>query len=378
MWHEMRLYYDPFDKIRNGEKTIELRLNDEKRRKIRVGDTICFHRYEREYDVIICTVTDLYRFNSFEELYRALPLKQCGYTEEQEKDAKAEDMLEHYSLAEQRKYGVLGIGIRKSDQDYLTDCHMHLEYGDLSREYVMEFVDEAVKKGIHEIDILDHTHRFKEFEPCYEHLKIYDQQKQWLMQPTKFHNTLDEYIGLIDEMKRLDLPIKVKFGLEVCYTRDTEEMLKKILSGYQFDFLTGAVHSINSILYDMSFSKELLWDKYPADQIYRDYYEAVLNCVKSGLFTRLAHPDTIKMFKIYPDYDLSETYHLLGRALKQQDMLAEINTGCRYRYGHPDIGLSDELLAVFKEEDVQLITGSDAHKPADVGSFIKEATQRIK
>ena len=378
MWHEMRLYSDPFEKIRNGEKTIELRLNDGKRRKIQVGDTVFFHRYDREYDVIVCTVTALYRYRDFDELYRSLPLEKCGYIAEQVKDAKAEDMLEYYSLAQQQKYGVLGIEIKKTDQPYLCDCHMHLEYGDLSKEYVMEFVNEAFRKGLHEIDILDHTHRFKEFEPCYEHLKIHEEQKRWLMQPTKFHNTLDEYISLINEMKQLDLPIKVKFGLEVCYTKDTEEILKEILSDNRFDFLTGAVHSVNSILYDMSFSKELLWDKYPADQIYRDYYEAVMNCVKSGLFNRLAHPDTIKMFKIYPDYDLSKTYHLLGRLLHERGMLAEINTGCRYRYSHPDIGLSDELLSVFMDEDVQLITGSDAHKPADVGSFIHEAAQRMK
>ena len=374
----MRLYSDPFEKIRNKEKTIELRLNDEKRRKIRVGDTICFHRYDREYDVIICTVTDLYRFKDFEELYTSLPLDKCGYTKDQLKDAKAKDMLEYYSLEEQNEYGVLGIGIEKLDQDYLCDCHMHLEYGNLSKEYVMEFVDEAVRKGLHEIDILDHSHRFKEFEPCYKHLKIYEKQKQWLAQPTKFQNTLDEYMELIKKMKQVDLPIKVKFGLEVCYTKDTEKMIREILSGYRFDFLTGAVHSINSILYDMPFSGELLWDRYLADQIYRDYYEAVINCIDSGLFDRLAHPDTIKMFRIYPDYDLTETYCKLAESLKKQDMLTEINTGCRYRYDHPDIGLSEELIDIFKEEGVQLITGSDAHKPADVGIFIKEATQRMK
>ena len=374
----MRLYSDSFEKIRNGEKTIELRLNDEKRRKIQTGDTIFFHHCNREYDVIICTVTGLYHFKDFKELYRSLPLERCGYTKEETRNAGSEDMLKYYSLEKQKEYGVVGIEIRKNSQSYLADCHMHLEYGDLSKEYVLLFVDEAVKKGLHEIDILDHTHRFKEFEPCYEHLKVYAEQKEWLKQPTKFHNTLDEYISLIDEIRQLDLPIKVKFGLEVCYTRNTETMLRKILSGYHFDFLTGAVHSINSILYDMSFSQALLWNVYPADQIYRDYYGALADCINSGLFDRLAHPDTIKMFHIYPSYDLSETYSRIAGLLKKQAMMAEINTGCHYRYHHPDIGLSDELLSVFKKEGVQLITASDAHRPFDVGSYIREAAERLK
>ena len=40
--HEMRLHNEPFVLIKNGTKTIELRLNDEKRRQIKVGDTVTF------------------------------------------------------------------------------------------------------------------------------------------------------------------------------------------------------------------------------------------------------------------------------------------------------------------------------------------------
>ena len=39
----MKLNKEPFEKIKSGEKTIELRLYDEKRRKIKAGDTICFN-----------------------------------------------------------------------------------------------------------------------------------------------------------------------------------------------------------------------------------------------------------------------------------------------------------------------------------------------
>ena len=59
----------------------------------------------------------------------------------------------------------------------MIDGHMHLENGPLTKEYVYEFIDEAILKGIDEIQILDHTHRFKEFEKCYEPLKKYSKQK---------------------------------------------------------------------------------------------------------------------------------------------------------------------------------------------------------
>ncbi|MEJ7293843.1 hypothetical protein WL279_12370, partial [Staphylococcus epidermidis] len=36
----MKLYVEPFEAVRNNRKTIEIRLNDEKRQYIKIGDTI--------------------------------------------------------------------------------------------------------------------------------------------------------------------------------------------------------------------------------------------------------------------------------------------------------------------------------------------------
>ncbi len=48
MEHEMMLAPEPFKKIKSGQKTIELRLYDEKRRALTVGDQICFYRLDDE------------------------------------------------------------------------------------------------------------------------------------------------------------------------------------------------------------------------------------------------------------------------------------------------------------------------------------------
>ena len=42
MKHEMKLNDSPFNKIKNGTKTMELRLYDEKRRRLREKDYIEF------------------------------------------------------------------------------------------------------------------------------------------------------------------------------------------------------------------------------------------------------------------------------------------------------------------------------------------------
>lgn len=110
MLYTMKLFPAPFVMIKSGKKTIELRLLDEKRQQIKVGDDIAFSNTETG-ETIIKSVVKLYRFDSFEELYKALPLLQCGYTVEDVDKAHPSDMKKYYSDEEQNKYGVVGIEI---------------------------------------------------------------------------------------------------------------------------------------------------------------------------------------------------------------------------------------------------------------------------
>ena len=107
----MNLNPKPFSMIKEGKKTIELRLYDEKRKRISVGDTIKFINIDNEEDTLIVCVKDLYLFDSFETLYKSLPLLECGYTEETIKEAQPSDMEEYYSKDKQSRYGVVGIKV---------------------------------------------------------------------------------------------------------------------------------------------------------------------------------------------------------------------------------------------------------------------------
>ena len=111
MTHEMKLQDEPFSMIKSGHKTIELRLNDEKRRAVSVGDEILFTSAATG-ETLRCAVTALYPFPSFSALYASLPLLACGYTEENVAAASPEDMARYYPREEEARYGVLGIGIK--------------------------------------------------------------------------------------------------------------------------------------------------------------------------------------------------------------------------------------------------------------------------
>mgnify|MGYP001048468755 FL=1 len=110
MKHEMKLNNEPFERIKNGTKTIELRLNDEKRKLLTVGDYIEFtNRVTNEK--LLVEVIDLFKYNSFEELYKHFNKIEIGYSINEEANPK--DMENYYSKEEQEKYGVLGIKIKK-------------------------------------------------------------------------------------------------------------------------------------------------------------------------------------------------------------------------------------------------------------------------
>lgn len=110
MKHEMKLNNEPFECIKNGTKTIELRLNDEKRKLLTVGDYIEFtNRVTNEK--LLVEVINLFKYNSFEELYKHFNKIEIGYSINEEANPK--DMENYYSKEEQEKYGVLGIKIKK-------------------------------------------------------------------------------------------------------------------------------------------------------------------------------------------------------------------------------------------------------------------------
>ena len=76
----MKLGLSPFEKIKNGSKTIELRLYDEKPQKLKIGDFIEFTRLDDTKQRIQTRVTALHRYSSFAELFDSLPKEKLGYS----------------------------------------------------------------------------------------------------------------------------------------------------------------------------------------------------------------------------------------------------------------------------------------------------------
>lgn len=108
MIHEMHLRETPFKEIKSGVKTVEVRLGDEKRKRIKKGDEICF---DCDGEKIFAEVAELFRFDSFSALFASDLKDKCGMAELSAEE-RAEKMSEYYSKEDEEKYGVLAIELR--------------------------------------------------------------------------------------------------------------------------------------------------------------------------------------------------------------------------------------------------------------------------
>ena len=259
----------------------------------------------------------------------------------------------------------------------MIDGHVHIEKSPYTIEYIMEYVKQAQARGIDEINLLEHTHRFTEWKELYELARnAHPKMKEWL--DNKNTISIQDYFKLIAKVKAMDLPVKLNFGLEVCYFKDKEDFIKEQLALFPYDFVIGSIHYVYDMAYDLdNISQAILWDVKNVNDIYRTYYKDTEHLICSGLFTQLAHMDTIKKYNLYPSYDLTDTYHHIAELLKKQGMKTECNVGCYYRYHHHDLGLSEELLDILKQHQVEIVPCSDAHQPSDVGIHFNEVKKRL-
>jgi len=91
----------PFENIKKGIKKMEIRLNDEKRQKIKLNHLIKIVNNEDEKDFLFVKVVGLSQFSSFEKLYNIFNNKINNY--------EKEILKRVYTKEKENQYGVLVI-----------------------------------------------------------------------------------------------------------------------------------------------------------------------------------------------------------------------------------------------------------------------------
>ena len=110
MIHEMKLQPEYYNFILYGTKRIEIRLFDEKRQQIKIGDTIRFLKEPELNESFNAKVVELLRYDSFEDMFKDYDISVLA-----DKSMTKEELItvleQFYTKEKQEMYGVLGIRI---------------------------------------------------------------------------------------------------------------------------------------------------------------------------------------------------------------------------------------------------------------------------
>lgn len=250
----------------------------------------------------------------------------------------------------------------------MKDLHIHIERGPYEIQWIEQFINKAVQMGLDEICLLEHSIRFTDFHPTFKEAREYNlYQQKWFDGKKNHAHSLDEFKALIQEIRSRDYPIKVSFGLEICWFEQHKDLIKDIVCDGFFDYLIGSVHWIDNWTFNQ---RKYQWLGKDVNEIYKRYFELENSLVESKIFDIIAHPDLITCHGLYPDYDLTDTYRTLCENIKQNNMCLEMNTS-------KSLGVNSCFFEQAAATGVEFSTGSDAHRVEDVGRSIKEVCELI-
>ena len=95
-----------YDLIKSGEKTLEGRLNDEKRKAFKIGDKITFFKEPEKIETMTAIILDKYIFNNFDEMAEKLEKSDLGFA-----NKTTQEMVNVYrtiyTIEDEKKFGVV-------------------------------------------------------------------------------------------------------------------------------------------------------------------------------------------------------------------------------------------------------------------------------
>ena len=109
MEHRMNLWNDSFLSVKSGTKTVEMRLNDEKRSLVKSGDKIIFTNSKTKEEMTV-EVLKTVVYKDFFELYKHYNKLEIGYADDEL--SNPEDMYQYYPKEKVDRYGALAIEIK--------------------------------------------------------------------------------------------------------------------------------------------------------------------------------------------------------------------------------------------------------------------------
>lgn len=216
----------------------------------------------------------------------------------------------------------------------------------------------AVEVGLEEIGFSEH----KDFDPADPVVDYFD---------------YEAYMAEIEAARQeWGSRLKIRAGVEIDYQLWFEDKIAAYLAAHPFDFVIGSVHYVER---QMLMTPEYNQGR-TAQKAYQDYFHAVGDSVRSGLFDILGHLEYanrrgIAAWGPYRTEEYREDLAELMDLVIEKGLTFEINTAGL----HQNLGITypaAETVALYAERGGKLLSiGSDAHHPDQLAHAYSIAAQ---
>jgi histidinol-phosphatase (PHP family) len=191
----------------------------------------------------------------------------------------------------------------------------------------------------------------------------------------------DRYLEDVDlaafqEAREKSQDVELRLGIEIDFVLGKEEEMDRFATALPYDYIIGSVHRVGGEEVDHPDHKEIYerWDTY---DLYEAYYENVRKAALSGRFDVLGHPDLIKIFRRYPERDITNVLDETADAVAESGIVVDVNTaGLRKPIG--EVYPSRDFLEMFHRRGVPIILSSDAHAPNEVAAGYDKSLELVR
>lgn len=241
-----------------------------------------------------------------------------------------------------------------------SDYHIHTPLCRHAEGWPVDCAQAALERGLDEIGFADHNPMPEPFD-------------DWRMNLDE----LPRYLEVVQEAREKFPSLAIKLGMEVDYLAGREKWIERLAAMADWDYFIGSVHYI-APGWDVDNPKWIgRFSERPVEEIWAMYWKAYEQCIRSGLFDFVAHPDLVKKFGFKPAGDLRHFYDPSIAALAEKNGAIEINTaGLRKPVG--ELYPSLEFLRMAFDAGIPLLINSDAHSPQEVGAEFDKAIALAK
>jgi histidinol-phosphatase (PHP family) len=222
----------------------------------------------------------------------------------------------------------------------LIDYHLHVvAHGDrpMTVENILDYCEVAKARGIRQMGITEHD---------------------------RYLDDID--LAAFQEAREHSPDVELRLGIEIDFVPGKEEEMDRFATELPYDYVIGSVHRVAGEEVDHPDHKEIYekWDTY---ELYEAYFENVRAAALSGRFDVLGHPDLIKIFRRFPEKDITGMLEETADAVAESGIVVDVNAaGLRKPVG--EIYPSRDFLEMFHRRSVPIILSSDAHAPEEVAA----------